>query len=45
MDFVMSLCDTVYVMDQGRVMAGGPPEQVVNDEAVLEAYLGASIEL
>jgi ABC-type branched-subunit amino acid transport system ATPase component len=45
MDFVMSLCDTVYVMDQGRVMAGGPPEQIANDEAVLEAYLGASIEL
>jgi ABC-type branched-subunit amino acid transport system ATPase component len=45
MDFVMSICDTVFVMHQGRVMAGGTPEQVADDEAVLEAYLGASIEL
>ena len=45
MEFVMSLCDTVFVMHQGRVMAGGTPEEVVDDEAVLEAYLGASIEL
>jgi ABC-type branched-subunit amino acid transport system ATPase component len=45
MDFVMSLCDTVFVMHQGRVVAGGSPEDVVGNEAVLEAYLGASIEL
>jgi ABC-type branched-subunit amino acid transport system ATPase component len=45
MDFVMSLCDSVSVMHQGRVMASGTPAQIVEDEAVREAYLGASIEL
>jgi ABC-type branched-subunit amino acid transport system ATPase component len=45
MDFVMSLCDSVSVMHQGRVMASGTPAQIVDDEAVREAYLGASIEL
>ena len=40
MEFVMGLCDTVMVMHRGSKIAGGTPEQVRKNPAVLEAYLG-----
>jgi branched-chain amino acid transport system ATP-binding protein len=40
----MSLADRVVVMDVGRVIAAGPPEIIRTDPAVVEAYLGGSIE-
>jgi ABC-type branched-subunit amino acid transport system ATPase component len=40
MEFVMRLCDQVLVMHQGAALTSGPPEQVREDPAVLEAYLG-----
>ena len=39
--FVTNLCDFVYVLDSGRMIASGSPEQVVNDPAVITAYLGS----
>lgn len=41
MEFIMGLCDTVAVLHRGSKIAGGTPEQVRNNPAVLEAYLGS----
>jgi sulfate-transporting ATPase len=43
-DFVMSVCDEVVVLDFGRTIAAGVPEQVRNDSAVIAAYLGEQEE-
>jgi branched-chain amino acid transport system ATP-binding protein len=40
MGLVMSLCDPVIVMSEGRKLVEGPPEMIKKDERVLEAYLG-----
>ena len=37
---VAELCHRVVVLDAGKVIASGPPEQVRHDERVLHAYLG-----
>jgi branched-chain amino acid transport system ATP-binding protein len=38
--FVASLSDVVTVLDLGRVIAEGPPDQVLQDPAVIAAYIG-----
>ena len=40
MEFVMSLADPVIVLDRGHVLMEGTPDEVQNDEGVIDAYLG-----
>jgi branched-chain amino acid transport system ATP-binding protein len=40
MEVIMTLTKRVVVFNQGHVIAGGTPEEVVADELVIEAYLG-----
>lgn len=41
---IMTICDRILVLNFGRLLADGSPEQVANDPQVVEAYLGRSME-
>jgi branched-chain amino acid transport system ATP-binding protein len=41
MEAIMSLCDRIVVLDQGRKIAEGPPEAIQRDQNVIDAYLGS----
>jgi branched-chain amino acid transport system ATP-binding protein len=44
MQMVADLACRVHVLDYGRSLADGPPEEVLKDKAVIEAYLGTVAE-
>jgi branched-chain amino acid transport system ATP-binding protein len=42
MGVVMDLSDRVVVLDYGRKIADGTPDEVKRDKAVMDAYLGVA---
>ncbi len=44
MDFIGRLCDPVIVMAEGRVLAEGKADEIMRNEAVIEAYLGTGLK-
>ena len=42
MGLVMHVCDHIYVLDLGQIIASGTPDEVQHHPEVLRAYLGAS---
>ena len=40
MDLVMDISDRIYVIDFGELIATGTPEEIQNNQRVIDAYLG-----
>ena len=40
MDLIRELCDYIFVMDEGKLLADGKPDHVLEKKEVVEAYLG-----
>ena len=45
MNLVMKISDRIYVIEFGKQIAEGIPEEIQNNQAVIDAYLGGGDEL
>lgn len=45
MNLVMNVCEGIVVVNYGKIIAKGTPDEIKNDPAVIEAYLGKKSEV
>lgn len=43
MSLVMDVCERIYVLEYGRILAEGVPEEIKNNPEVIKAYLGGDL--
>jgi branched-chain amino acid transport system ATP-binding protein len=41
MRVIMNMADTIYCLAHGELLAQGTPDEIQNDQRVIDAYLGA----